>query len=184
MKKIILIFAIVFSWINISAQKEKLNELFEKYQEKKGVTSIKIAKPMFNMLNKLDIDDEELDQLKPLLSKINGIKILIVEKPEIKDSLSVNSKQLLSDFRNLSTEITSALKKLNYQELMTVNSDNNKIKFLSSDITNGNLDNLLLSVNTLESNVLLMLDGQISMDDVNNLINEADKSDKKDKSKK
>jgi len=56
---------------------------------------------------------------------------------------------------------------------MTVNSKDNKIKFLSSDATNGILDNLLLSINSEGNTVLMMLDGKISMDDVNKLVNEA-----------
>ena len=80
MKKFLLIFALFFShFFNVNAQKDKLDQLFEKYQESDGVTSIKIAKPMFKMLNNLNIGDSELDQIKPLLSKINGLKILIVE---------------------------------------------------------------------------------------------------------
>ena len=83
MKKLLLIFALTFSYFfQINAQNAKLDQLFEKYQEADGVTSIKIAKPMFNMLNKLNIADDELSQIKPLLSKINSLKILILEKPE------------------------------------------------------------------------------------------------------
>lgn len=175
MKRIILLIAIIFTGINISAQKEKLNELFERYQDAKGVTSIKIAKPMFSMLNKLNLDDAELNQIKPLLSKINGLKILIFEKPEIKDSLSAESKKMMTSFNNLTSEVTGAVKKLNYEELVTINSDGNKVRFLSSDATNGILDNLLLSVTSSENNILMMLDGKLSMDDVNNLINEGNK---------
>ncbi|MGZ5197772.1 MAG: DUF4252 domain-containing protein, partial [Kaistella sp.] len=86
MKNLLVIIALFFSYFAVNAQKAKLDQLFDKYQETDGVTSIKIAKPMFNMLNKLNIDDSELDQIKPLLSKINGLKILILEKPESSDN--------------------------------------------------------------------------------------------------
>ncbi|QOW11529.1 DUF4252 domain-containing protein [Kaistella flava (ex Peng et al. 2021)] len=169
MKKLLLIFALFFShFFQINAQKDKLDQLFEKYQETDGVTSIKIAKPMFNMLNKLNIADDELAQIKPLLSKINGLKILIVEKPD--------GQKPQNQFQKLQADISSSIKSMKYEELMTVNSKDNKIKFLSSDATNGILDNLLLSINADGNTVLMMLDGKISMDDVNNLINEAEKS--------
>ena len=169
MQKLLLIFALLFSYFfQINAQKEKLDQLFEKYQETEGVTSIKISKPMFNMLNKLNIADDELAQIKPLLSKINGLQILIVEKPE-------DQKQQ-NQFQRLQADIASSIKNMKYEELMTVNSKDNKIKFLSSDATNGILDNLLLSINASGNTLLMMLDGKISMDDVNNLINEAEKS--------
>lgn len=176
MKKFLLIFALFFShFFNVNAQKDKLDQLFEKYQESDGVTSIKIAKPMFKMLNNLNIGDSELDQIKPLLSKINGLKILIVEKPEVKsDAKDGTLKQNL--FQNLQNDISASIKNMKYEELMTVHSKNNKIKFLSSDAANGVLENLLLSINSEGNTVLMMLDGKISMDDVNKLVQEAENS--------
>ena len=170
MKKLLLIFALTFSYFfQINAQKEKLDQLFEKYQETEGVTSIKIAKPMFSMLNNLNINDSELDQIKPLLSKINGLKILIVEKPDTKSATDGKQNGI---FQNLQADISNSIKNMKYEELMTVNNKDNKIKFLSSDATNGILENLLLSINSEDNTVLMMLDGKISMDDVNKLINE------------
>lgn len=169
MKKILFIFALFFSFVSSSAQKDKLDQLFEKYQETEGVTSIKIAKPMFNMLNKLNINDSELDQIKPLLSKINGLKILIVEKP---GTPSTDNQKKLGVFNSLQEDISNSIKNMKYEELITVNSKDNKIKFLSSDATNGILDNLLLSINSEGNTVLMMLDGKISMDDVNNLVSQ------------
>lgn len=169
MKKTLLIFALLFSYFsNVAAQKEKLEQIFDKYQDTEGVTSIKIAKPMFGMLNKLDIKDSELDQIKPLLGKIQGLKILVIEQPQDGDS-----EKPASFYQNLSKEILSSVNNLKYEELMTVNSKDSKVKFLTSDATNGVLDNLLLNISSEGSTVLMMLDGKISMDDVNNLINEA-----------
>ena len=173
MKKLLLIFALTFSYfIQINAQKDKLDQLFDKYQESEGVTSIKIAKPMFNMLNKLNINDSELEQIKPLLSKINGLRILIVEKPTAANNTGSQNKINLGNFQSLQSDINNSIKNMKYEELMTVNSKDNKIKFLSSDATNGILENLLLSINSEDNTVLMMLDGKISMDDVNKLINE------------
>lgn len=175
MKKLLLIFVLLFSHFSqTNAQKFKLDQLFEKYQEADGVTSIKISKPMFNMLNKLNIADEELSQIKPLLSKINSLKILIVEKPKV--STKPEDIQKEGQFLKLQSDISSSLKNMKYEELITVNSKDNKIKFLSSDAVNGILDDLLLSINSDGNTMLLMLDGKISMDDVNNLVNETQKS--------
>ena len=175
MQKLLIIFALFFShFFQINAQKDKLDQLFEQYQETDGVTSIKISKPMFNMLNKLNIADDELAQIKPLLSKINGLKILIVEKPE--DSKVAEDSRPYLQFQKLQSDIASSIKSMKYEELITVHSKDNKIKFLSSDATNGILDNLLLNINADGNTLLMMLDGKISIDDVNNLINEAEKS--------
>lgn len=159
----------------MSAQTDKLNQLFDRYQEAEGVTSIKIAKPMFNMLNKLNIGDEEMEQIKPLLSKINGLKILIVEKPETAKKDSADIKKMTLGYNSLQNEISKAISNLRYDELMTVNSKENKIRFLASDTTTDLLENLLLSINSEGNTVLMMLDGKISMDDLSKLVDETDK---------
>ncbi len=173
MKKLLFIFALFSSFLNVNAQKEKLDQLFEKYQETEGVTSIKIAKPMFSMLNKLNINDSELDQIKPFLSKIDGIKILIVEKPEVAGTPNSDATITPLMFKNLQADIAASIRNMKYEELITVNSKDNKIKFLSTDASNGILDDLLLNISSEGNTVLMMLDGKISMDDVNKMVNEA-----------
>ncbi|SIQ94120.1 Putative auto-transporter adhesin, head GIN domain [Chryseobacterium sp. RU37D] len=169
MKKIIVIFALAFShFFNVYGQKDKdkLDQLFDKYQEVEGVTSIKIAKPMFGMLSNLDLGDAEIDQIKPLLSKINGLKVFIAEKPaEAKTAKEMKLNQINKD-------ISAYLSNLNYNEIMTMNSNGAKIKFLSSEEKNGILDDLLLSIDSgAEENILIKLDGKLSIDDINNIIN-------------
>ena len=113
MNKLLIIFALFFShFFHINAQKEKLDQLFEQYQESEGVTSIKISKPMFNMLNKLNIDDSELSQIKPLLNKINGLKILIVEKPESSANLGSEEQRLVNISKKLQTDIAASIKNM------------------------------------------------------------------------
>lgn len=174
MKKIFIIFALAFShFFTVYGQGDKFDRLFEKYQEVEGVTSIKIAKPMFGMLSSLNIDDSQLDQIKPLLSKINGLKILITENPE-----KANTKegiQVQTHLSQLNKDVASYLKTLNYSEIMTVNSSGSKIKFLSAEAKDGILDDLLLSIDGGKGeNILVMLDGKLSMDDVNKIINSSE----------
>jgi len=64
---------------------------------------------------------------------------------------------------------------MKYEELVTVNSRDNKIKFLAQDITANVLDNLILNIMSEDSSVLMMLDGKISMEDVSNLMQESQK---------
>lgn len=169
MKKIFIIFALAFThFFNVYGQ-DKLDQLFEKYQEVEGVTSIKIAKPMFGMLSSLDLGDAELDQIKPLLSKINGLKILIAEKSD--DGKTTKGKML----DQINKDISSYLGHLNYNEIMTMNSGGAKIKFLSAEEKNGILDDLLLSIDSgSDERILIKLDGKLSMNDINKIINSSE----------
>lgn len=169
MKKILFIFILMFSSLNIFGQSDKLNLLFDQYQDTEGVTSIKIAKPMFRLLGNLNIEDEDLKKIKPLINKVNSLKILVVDKPDSNDKDSIVA---YNNFQKVQKSMLAALKNLNYEELMTVNSKDNKIKFLAANTNSNVLDNLLLSINGEDSNVLMMLDGKISMDDVSNLVND------------
>lgn len=162
MKKLSILLVLFFLSTNIFGQSEKLNQLFDQYQDVEGVTSIKIAKPMFRLLSSLKINDEDLNRIQPLLGKVNGLKILIMEK-----GAGTSNKT-----SNIQTEINSSLKAMKYDELMTVNSKDNKIRFISQEANNGILDNLLLNIVSQDASVLMMLDGKISMDDVSKMIEE------------
>ncbi|MEH7888344.1 DUF4252 domain-containing protein [Elizabethkingia meningoseptica] len=178
MKKIFLTLFIVAASISMNAQISKLEKLFDQYQDTKGVTSIKIAKPMFNLINKLDIGDTGIDQIKPLMKDINSIKILIFEKSG-KDSLPTTVNMV-----KIKDEINSSIKNLKYEELMTVNSDGKRIKFLTQDTSSSIVKDLLLSITGDDQNLFLLLDGKVNVEDVSKLINSEDKGDKGDKGSK
>ena len=165
MKKISILIVLFLLSTNIFGQTEELNKLFDKYQDTEGVTSIKIAKPMFKLLNNLKIDDEELGKIQPLLGKVNGLKMLVLEK-------SGTSKNPIINEGKIEKEIATSLKNMKYEELVTVNSKDAKIKFMAQDITANVMDNLILNIISEDSSVLMMLDGKISMEDVNNLMSE------------
>ena len=178
MKNIITFLFLMFLPVFALAQTEKLDAIFEKYQEAEGVTSIKIAKPMFRLLNNINIDDSDMDKIKPLISKMNGLKILIMEKPETAENPTAAQLAAINEASKVKNEILAAVKNLKYDELMTLNSKDNKIKFLAADTSSNLLNNMLLTISSDDENILMMLDGQISMDDVSNLINDVQKEDK------
>lgn len=140
-----------------SAQISKLDKIFDTYQEAKGVTSIKIGKPMFSMLNKLNLNDSEMGQIKPLLSKINSIKMLIIEDNE---------------YAKVKGEVKKAFSNIHYEELMAIHSDGSRIKFLAENVTDSVLNNLLLDISDEGSTIFMILDGRINYDDLNKLVEE------------
>ena len=154
------------SVLNVFGQKTKIIELFDRYQNTEGITSIKIAKPMFSLLSQLDLQDAELETIQPMLGKIDGIRILIMEPSEGKSPSHANLRQGL----------ISSIQNLNYEELITVNSNESKVRFLAADTKGDTLSDLLLSVTTGDNMVFLLLDGKISMEDVNNLATQSQSS--------
>lgn len=154
MKTIMLIISLFMASM-AQAQISKLDQIFEQYKEQKGVTSIKIGKPMFKMLNKMKINDADVETIKPLLNKINSIKMLVFE----------NAGSAIQN------EVSSAISNLRYEELLVVNSEGNKIRFLAEDVEGESLSNLLLSINSDDETVFMILDGSLKYDDINALVN-------------
>lgn len=161
-KTILLLSLILLPILGLKAQKKELETIFQQYENTNGVTSINITKAMFGFLNALDLGDTEIGQIKPVLSKLNALKILIIDNESNNPTL-----------KGINNSILNAVNKLNYQELVTVNNQDGKVKFLASEAKNGMLDNLLMNISGNDGgNVLMMLDGNLSMDDVNNLVSE------------
>ncbi len=174
MKKILIIIA-VFCSSAAFAQVNDVHKIFDKYQDMEGITSIKVEKPMFNLLNKLSIEDEDVQKIKPLLAKINSINILVSGVDKLLDSVADIEPGLFRQGPTppgLQNEINLAVKRLNYEELVTINSGGRKIKLMTVNSTGDVLHNLLLSITGSDQNVLMLLDGEIPMSVVNKFISE------------
>lgn len=174
MKKLLIVIAIFFT-TTAFAQLNDVHKIFEKYQEVDGITSIKVGKPMFNLLNKLNIQDEDLQKIKPLLGKVNSINILISGGAKLLDSLAIIKPGIIKQGATplgLQNEINLAVKKLNYEELVTINSSGRKMKLLTVNSSGNMLHNLLLSITGADQNVFMLLDGEIPMDEVSKFISE------------
>ena len=175
MKKLTIIIAVIFLSSTAFAQMTEIQKIFDKYQEVEGITSIRVAKPMFSMLNKLNIQDEDLQKIKPLLSKVNSINILISGGGELLDSLINIKPGIISQGKSpvgLQNEINLAVKRLNYEELVTINSSGRKIKLMTVGSSGDILKNLLLSITGADQNVLMLLDGEIPMNELSKFISE------------
>ncbi len=175
MKKLIIIIAVCFFSVSAFAQINEIQKIFDKYQDVEGITSIRVAKPMFNMLNKLNIDDEDLKKIKPLLGKVNSVNILISGGAKLLDSLVKIKPGILKQGESpagLQNEINLAVKKLNYEELVTINSSGRKIKLMTVNASGDTLHNLLLSITGTDQNILMLLDGEIPMTELSKFISD------------
>ena len=175
MKKLLIIIAAIFFNGAVFAQLNDVHKIFDKYQETEGITSVRVAKPMFSILNKLDIQDEDLQKIKPLLANVNSVNILISGAGKLLDSLvdlgsfSVQQEPAPAGLQN---EINAAVKKLNFEELVTINSSGRKIKLLTAGASGNILHTLLLSITGGEQNVLMLLDGDIPMAELSKFISD------------
>lgn len=175
MKQLTTIIAVLFFCGTAFGQLKDVHKIFDKYQEAEGITSIKIGKPMFSLLNRLNLEDEDLQKIKPLLGKVNSINILISGGSKLLDShvnLGSISTQQGKNPPGLQIEINQAVKNLNLVELVTINSSGRKIKLLTANPSDDILHTLLLSITGSEQNVLMLLDGDIPMAELSKFISD------------
>jgi hypothetical protein len=144
MKKIFFIIAIILnSLVTYSAQTDKLNKLFQDFEKNGGVTSINIKKPMFKLLNTIDVNDAYVGKIKPILNEVDGLKILIIPKATFPDELKDQNLDNIKMNEQKSDRVNKALKGLNFNELMSMNSDGTSMKFLAEDEKDNYLENLV-----------------------------------------
>lgn len=123
---------------------------------------------MFKLLGNLKIDDDDMQTISPLLKNVKSLRMLIVEDGEDK---------ALTDI------IRGAVSNLKYEELMSLNSEGQDIRFMVENMSvNADiLNNLLLTINGDGQNLFMILDGEIPLKDVTNLVNEGNNKANKNK---
>ncbi|WP_228407022.1 DUF4252 domain-containing protein [Chryseobacterium sp. MYb7] len=177
MKKIFFIIAIMLSsFATYSAQTEKLDKLFQDFEKNGRVTSINIKKPMFKLLNTIDVNDAYIGKIKPILNEVDGLKILIIPKITFPDRLKDENLANIKMNEDKTERVNKALKSLNFNELMSMSSDGTSMKFLAEEERDNYLENLVFNVDSKEENIIFILNGKMKLSDVNKIINSGETS--------
>jgi hypothetical protein len=177
MKKSFLIFATLLFCMSVRAQTNPIDELFDKYSDKEGFTSVFISGRMLGMLAQLGGDENNKENNESskenVMPKIKSIRILT------EDSLNLNKVNFYSE---LSKRIDFSV----YEELMVVKEQKEVTKFLVRQ--NGNIiTELLLITGGDHGNSLISIRGNIDLKQLSQLskatgieeLEELDKADKK-----
>lgn len=172
MKKIFLILTIFITTVaNYSAQTEKLDQFFQSFENKGGVTSIDIKKPMFDLLDRIDISDEYIGKIKPIMRDVDGLKLLVFPKITFPDYLKSENQGQIKMNEAKSEKVAKLLSNLNLNELMSVKNNDVSMKFLAENAKNGMLENLVFNVDSKDEIAIFILNGKMKMEDVNKIIN-------------
>ena len=152
MKKLILIAALVITSV-VNAQANKFTQLYNQFQNVKGVTTMTIDKGLFNMMGDMNLD-KEVKNWNSITKSINTIKMIVID----------------GDNQNAKNNFKNSFSKLKLEELMAVNKDGSKVKFYTDNSNSKIIKNLLLSISSKEETVYLMLDGAFKLSDIQNNI--------------
>jgi len=153
MKRIILIALTVTFPALMMAQNSAVDKLFNKYQGKEGVTTVKIGPELFQVMKAMDIEEIE-DQDFPL-DKVSSVKILTIEEEEGYEGV------------NFYDEIKNDLDVSKFAEVMTVNDGGETVRiWMKAD--GKTMSEFLLIVGG-DDNVLIYVTGNFNMDDLEGL---------------
>ncbi len=155
MKKysIIIIMFVMALLPQMTTAQTSIDNLYLKYAGKEGFTSINISPAMFQLLSGLNIKDssEKTQKAMDAIKRLKGLKMLIYEP---KDSTKVEAFYKV---------IKRTIPMNKYTELMNVNSQDGKVKFLASQTRDGKIKELLMIVDGPHSTMIMSLTGLIDM---------------------
>lgn len=151
MKKLILITAVFCLASVLNGQTNPVEEMFDKYSEKEGFTTVYISGRMFNLFS-----DKSSEAGANVMRRLKGIRILTIEDPLLNKSI------------NFYTELSRKLDKSAYEELMVVKEKNEVTRFLirqKGDI----ITELLVVSGGTEGNVLISITGDLDLKAISEL---------------
>jgi hypothetical protein len=153
MRRIFILTVVLLLSPIISAQTNPIDEIFEKYSEKEGFTSIYISGKMLGMLGGMEAKSGNTDNL---MLRLKSIRILTED-----DSLSKTNV-------NFFTELSKKLDLSVYEELMVVREGQDVTKFLVRQ--NGDrISELLMISGGTNGNSLISIRGDMDLKEISQL---------------
>ena len=150
MKKLVIILVLSIVPFFINAQ-DFVDDMIDKYQGKKGFTTVVINSGLFDIAAQID-DDEDLQKMKGM---IDNIRIIAMDDHYISDV-------------NFFDEIKSQVDTKAYVELMTVKEHDNDVIFYVS-YAGENIRELLLVAGGHDDNAIISIKGNINLKDLASL---------------
>jgi len=154
MKKSVLFVIIVLAVaMTANAQRNPVDDLFEKYSGKDGITAVYISGRMLKMFSDLSREDKEVNDL---VGRLTAIRILSIDDPVISKSI------------NLYNELGGSNYFKDYEELMVIREGSDIVRFMIKE--NGNRISELIMISGGEgSNALISIRGDIDLKSISAL---------------
>ncbi len=160
MKYISSIILILFLAVTGFAQPNGIEQYFSKYKDDERFTMVYVSPKMFQMFTKVaEGAGEDLEpEIQEMISKLKGLKILTTDV----------------DARDFYNEAIDMFDTSQYDELMTVRSEGDDVKFLVKDSNGGNVVEELLLLVGGDEFVMMSFVGEINLQQVGRLARSID----------
>lgn len=151
-KNTIVILLTLFISFQLNAQNSAANQLFEKYSDVEGFSSVDIAKGLFELFADIESDDEDFEELQKALDGIEKMRLL-------QYSLENGDQKTMDSFYS---DIEKSIPFKEYDELMIIKEKDANINFFSKS-EKGIIAELLMVVDGNDEVVLMSLTGNINL---------------------
>lgn len=138
-----------FAW-NVQAQ-DAISKFFGKYENNNDFTHVSVSQRMFGLMTDLEMDDPEDQAISDAISKLTGLKIL--------------AKEDTDEARALYQEAFRLIPSNEYDELMSVRSEDQNMKFLIKE-KGGIINELLMVMGGDREFFILSLVGDIDLQQI------------------
>ena len=155
MKKTILFLPVfLFSAFFAQAQNDAITRFFEKYMDDERFTVVYVAPKMFQLVSKIETDDEDWNKVREVVKDLGGLRVLTADS--ISEGLSIYKDAL------------SRVPANEYSELLTVRDGKENVRIWTKD--SGNIiEELLLLVGSPDEFTMLSFTGKIDLDKISTL---------------
>ena len=147
MKKLIVAGALLIVMNGAFAQ-DAISKFFSKYQTDESFSAVTVSSKMFGLFTNMEADTPEDKEILEAISKLKGLKIL--------------AKEDARTARALYKEAFTLIPVKEYEELMSVRTDDKDMKFFNKQ-TGGKISELLRVVGGNEQFMVMSLFGEIDL---------------------
>lgn len=128
--------------------------LFDRFSEMEGVTSVYVSKAMFSMMSDIKVDGLQLEGIG---QKLESLQVLNSEKAPV--------------IQKLREAVTGFTPKHGYESLVRVRDDGEKVDILLKKHSNG-INEFVVLADEPKEFTLIVITGRMSMQDIQNIIGE------------
>lgn len=140
--------------LSAAAQNDGITRFFKQYEDDERFTMVFVSPKMFQMVSKIETDDEDWNKVREVVKDLGGLRVLTADS--IADGLEMYKTAL------------SRVPQNEYAELLTVRDGKENVRIWIKD--SGNIiEELLLLVGSPDEFTMLSFTGKIDLDKISEL---------------
>ncbi len=150
MRKLILSLVLVLTTTTFFAQ-----NVFDKFEDQEGITSVVVNKKMFTLLSKMEVKNKEDQQYINLIKKLENLRVFVTESDKKADEMKATSDKYI--------------KSASLEELMKINDKGKSVKiYVRSGATESQIKELMMFIegSGKEETVLMSLLGDFDLNEI------------------